>query len=411
VTLRDYDAEQPLLQLESSIAGNEPEEAYHYPGKYTTLDEGERSARIQLEAEEALRRVVRGSGTCRTFQTGYRFELKEHYRKDANQPYLLLELRHSGRAGDYLSWDSAPFDYHNDFVAIPYSVPYRPLQTTPKPRIWGNQTALVVGKAGEEIWTDKHGRIKVQFYWDRLGKKDENSSCWIRVAQPWAGKGWGSLSIPRIGQEVVVEFLEGDPDLPLVTASVYNADQAPPYDPGKGGVVSGLRSNTHKGKGYNEMSMDDTAGKEKITIHSQYDMSTTIEHDDAQTVKNNRTITVDGTHTENIKKDTTINVTEGKQSNKVKKQIEITSESSFIHITASTEIKLEVGASTLVMKKDGTIEIKGVNVATDGSASVTTKGLMVHSEAGAQHQTKGAIVLSEGSATNTIKGGMVMLNP
>jgi type VI secretion system secreted protein VgrG len=411
VTLRDYDAEQPLLQLESSIAGNEPEEAYHYPGKYTTLDEGERSARIQLEAEEALRRVVRGSGTCRTFQTGYRFELKEHYRKDANQPYLLLELRHSGRAGDYLSWDSAPFDYHNDFVAIPYSVPYRPLQTTPKPRIWGNQTALVVGKAGEEIWTDKHGRIKVQFYWDRLGKKDENSSCWIRVAQPWAGKGWGSLSIPRIGQEVVVEFLEGDPDLPLVTGSVYNADQAPPYDPAKGGVVSGLRSNTHKGKGYNEMSMDDTAGKEKITIHSQYDMSTTIEHDDAQTVKNNRTITVDGTHTENIKKDTTINVTEGKQSNKVKKEIVITSESASIHVTASTEIKLEVGQSKLLMKKDGSIELSGVAIAVKGSQEVRTKGGQIQSEADTNHNTKGAIVLSEASATNTVKGGMVMLNP
>lgn len=411
VTLRDYDPHQPTLQLESSVSGDQREEWYEYPGGYTTPDEGERLARLQLEAEEALRRVVRGAGTCRTFQSGYRFDLKGHYRKDANDTYMLLELRHSGRAGDYLSWESAPFDYRNDFVAIPYSVPYRPLRTTPKPRIRGSQTALVVGKSGEEIWTDKHGRIKVQFYWDRLGQKDENSSCWIRVAQPWAGKGWGSLSIPRIGQEVVVEFLEGDPDLPLVTGSVYNADQAPPYDPAKGGVVSGLRSNTHKGKGYNEMSMDDTAGKEKITVHSQYDMSTTVEHDDTQTIKNDRVISVDGTHTETIKKDTTINVTAGKQSNTVKNQIAISSETSFIHVTAKTEIKLEVGASTLLMKADGTIELKGVNVAINGSASVTTKGLMVHSEAGAQHQTKGAIVLSEGSATNTIKGGMVMLNP
>jgi type VI secretion system secreted protein VgrG len=292
VTLRDYDPQQPTLQLESSVAGEHPEEAYHYPGKYTALDEGERYARLQLEAEEAQQRVVRGAGSCRTLQSGYRFDLKEHYRKDANQAYMLLELRHSARAGDYRSWDSAPFDYRNDFLAIPHSVPFRPLNTTPKPRIWGSQTALVVGKAGEEIWTDKHGRIKVQFYWDRLGKKDENSSCWIRVAQPWAGKGWGSLAIPRIGQEVVVEFLEGDPDLPLVTGSVYNADQSPPYDPGKGGVVSGLRSNTHKGKGYNEMSMNDTAGKEMVTVHGQYDMSTTVGHDQSNTVGNNRTTSI-----------------------------------------------------------------------------------------------------------------------
>ena len=411
VTLRDYDPQQPLLQLESSVAGEQPEEWYDYPGGYTSLDDGERLARLQLEAEEAMRRVVRGAGTVRTFQSGYRFDLKGHYRKDANQPYMLLELRQSGRAGDYLSWESAPFDYHNSFVAIPYSVPYRPLRVTPKPRIRGSQTALVVGKAGEEIWTDKHGRIKLQFYWDRLGKKDENSSCWVRVAQPWAGKGWGSLSIPRIGQEVVVEFLEGDPDQPIVTASVYNADQAPPYDPGKGGVVSGLRSNTHKGKGYNEMSMDDTAGKEKITIHAQYDMSTTVEHDDSQTVKNNRTIGVDGTHTETIKKDTTITVTEGKQSNTVKKEITITSQSAHIHITADTVIKLEVGNSKLEMKKDGTIELKGKTITIKGDTNVTTKGGTVHSEADSQHQIKGAIVLSEGSATNTVKGGMVMLNP
>jgi type VI secretion system secreted protein VgrG len=308
VTLRDYDPQQPSLQLESSVAGNEPEESYDYPGGYCTLDEGDRFARLQLEAEEATRRVVRGAGTCRSFQIGYRFDLKDHYRRDANQTYMLLELRSSGRAGDYLSWDSATFDYRNDFVAIPYSVPYRPIRTTPKPRIRGSQTALVVGKSGEEIWTDKHGRVKLQFYWDRLGKKDENSSCWIRVSQPWAGKGWGSLAIPRIGQEVVVEFLEGDPDQPIITGRVYNADQTPPYDPGKGGVVSGLRSNTHKGKGYNEMSMDDTAGKEKITIHGQYDMGTRVEHDKTESIGNNETIDIGADRTETVGGNETLSV-------------------------------------------------------------------------------------------------------
>lgn len=308
VTLRDYDPQQPLLQLESSVSGKQPEEWYQYPGKYTTLDEGERYVRLQLEAEEALYRVVRGVGTCRTFQSGYRFDLKDHYRKDANQPYMLLELRHSARAGDYRSWESAPFDYRNDFVAIPYSVPYRPLNGTPKPRIWGTQTALVVGKKGEEIWTDKFGRVKVQFYWDRLGKKDENSSCWIRVSHPWAGKGWGALAIPRIGQEVIVEFLEGDPDLPIITGRVYNADQAPPYNPGAGGVVSGLKSNTHKGKGYNEMSMDDTAGKEKITIHGQFDMGTRVEHDKTESIGNDETIDIGNDRTETVAGNETLTV-------------------------------------------------------------------------------------------------------
>jgi type VI secretion system secreted protein VgrG len=292
-------------------------------------------------------------------------------------------------------------------------VPYRPLRTTPKPRIWGTQTALVVGKAGEEIWTDKQGRVKVQFYWDRLGKKDENSSCWIRVSQPWAGKGWGGLAVPRIGQEVVVEFLEGDPDQPIIVGRVYNAEQTPPYDPGKGGVVSGMRSNTHKGRGYNEMSMEDTAGKEKITIHAQYDMGTTVEHDDTQhIVSGNRTINIDaGTHTETIHGDTKISVKAGTQSNTVNKSIDITSETAYIHLKAATEIQLEVGASKLLMKSDGTISLTGVSIGQQGSTSVTIKGGMVHSEADSQHQTKGVIVLSDGSATNTVKGGMVMLNP
>ncbi|HKP48459.1 MAG TPA: type VI secretion system tip protein TssI/VgrG [Gemmatimonadales bacterium] len=300
VTLRNYDPQQPSLLLESTVAGNHPEESYDYPGKYVALEEGDRYARLQLEAEEARQRVVRGAGTCRTFQSGYRFDLKEHYRKDANQGYMLLELRHEGRAGDYRSWESAPFDYRNDFVAIPYSVPYRPFQITPKPRIRGTQTALVVGKAGEEIWTDKDGRVKVQFYWDRLGKKDENSSCWIRVSQPWAGKGWGSLAVPRIGQEVIVEFLEGDPDLPIITGRVYNAEQTPPYNPGAGGVVSGLKSKTHKGSGYNEMSMDDTTGKEKVTIHGQFDMGTRVEHDKTESIGNDETIDIGNDRTETV---------------------------------------------------------------------------------------------------------------
>jgi type VI secretion system secreted protein VgrG len=413
VTLRDYDPEQPLLSLESSVAGKEPEEVYAYPGGYTMLEEGERYARLQLEAEEVQRQVIRGGSTCRAFQTGYRFDLKEHEAKEANQAYVLLEMRHSARAGDYRSWDTAPMDYQNDFLAIPASVPYHPPRRSYKPRVWGSQPALVVGKKGEEIWTDKHGRVKVQFYWDRLGKKDENSSCWIRVSQPWAGKGWGSLAIPRIGQEVLVEFLEGDPDLPIITGKVYNADQTPPYDPSKGGVVSGLRSNTHKGKGYNEMSMDDTAGKEKITIHAQYDMSTTVEHDDTQKiVSGNRTIEiVAGKHTETIKGDTTINVTAGKQANTVNKSIDITSQTAYIHLKAETEIQLEVGSSKLLMKKDGTISMTGVDIGVTGSKSVTVKGGIVHSQADSEHQTKGAVVMSEGSATNTIKGGMVMLNP
>ncbi len=290
-------------------------------------------------------------------------------------------------------------------------MPYRPERLTPKPFVQGTQTAVVVGPAGEEIFTDKYSRIKVQFHWDREGKKDENSSCWIRVSTLSAGKQWGMINIPRIDQEVIVDFLEGDPDQPIVIGSVYNAEQMPASALPAAKVVSGRKTNTHKGKGYNEMSMDDTVGKEKITIHGQYDMATTIEHDDSQTIHNNRTIMVDGTHHETIKKDTTILVTEGKETNTVKKEIDITSQTAHIHSWAATHIELWVGASKLRMESNGDISIEGVNITLRASNTVTIKGQIVHSEATAEHQTKGAIVISEGSATNTVKGGMVMLNP
>ncbi|MEO7242694.1 MAG: type VI secretion system tip protein TssI/VgrG [Variovorax sp.] len=330
-------------------------------------------------------------------------------------------------------------------TVMPSDVPWRPPRLTARKTMPGPQSAIVVGKAGEEIWTDKYGRVKVQFHWDRYGKSDENSSCWIRVSHPWAGKGWGSVSIPRIGQEVIVDFLEGDPDRPIIIGRVYNGESMPPYSLPGNAVVSGLKTNTHKGKGYNEMSMNDTAGKELINIHAQYDMTTKVEHDDKQTVVNNRTINVDGTHTETIKGDTTIKVTVGKlvhdvlagtadyhvqgaldekydatQTTKIKGNltiastggaISVSSDSQHIYIHAATSIQLHTGASKLWMAADGNISLEGVNVTISGSGGVFIKGGVVHSEAESEHQTKGAIVLSEGSATNTVRGGMVMLNP
>ena len=151
-------------------------------------------------------------------------------------------------------------DYHCTFVAMTTVQQFRPQRVTPKPFVQGPQTAVVVGPSGDEIYTDKYGRVKVQFHWDSRGKKNEQSSCWIRVSHPWAGKGWGAVSTPRIGQEVIVDFLEGDPDQPIITGRVYNADNLPPFGFPAGAVLSGVKSDTHKGGGYNEMSLDDTAG-------------------------------------------------------------------------------------------------------------------------------------------------------
>jgi type VI secretion system secreted protein VgrG len=403
VTLRDYDFTRPSLNLETSVADEDPEERYDYPGQYIDLGEGERYAQLLLEEGTGGSHVVRGASNCRAFQSGFKTTLQEHYRSDANTDYIILQISHRGEGGDYRSWDTATADYRNTFVWTPLSVPYRPPHRSRKPRVHGSQTALVVGPSGEEVYTDEYGRVKVQFYWDRLGSKDQNSSCWVRVSFPWAGKRYGSVSIPRIGNEVIVDFLEGNPDRPIITGSVYKAEQPTPFDLPDSGIQMGMKSRSSPGGGgYNEITMTDTKGKEQITIHAQYDMGTTVEHDDTQTVNNDRTITVVGKHTETIKKDCkitilgklteeitkdtsvkilegnhTVTVSAGTQSTTVNKDISIKSETKFVKVNAATEIQLSVGASSLLMKKDGTIELKGKNLLIDGSTKVAAHGAAV----------------------------------
>jgi type VI secretion system secreted protein VgrG len=309
VTLAEYDYLQPSLTLRSSSDGSGVEEVYDYLAVgYTTLEAGERYARIRLEAEEVQQKTVRGVGRCRSFISGHKFDLKDHYRADFNTTYMLLQVRHIAKLGDYTSGGD-DFEYDNEFLAIPHAVVYRPPLTTEKPKTYGTQSAIVVGPKGEEIYTDSHGRIKVQFHWDRDGKKDENSSCWVRVASPYAGKGWGNVTIPRIGNEVLVEFLEGDPDRPYVVGSVYNADQTPPFALPGAGIQMGVKSRSSKGGGgYNEITVTDTKGKEQITIHGQYDMNTTVENDQNNTINNNRTTKIAVDDTENVGSNQTIDI-------------------------------------------------------------------------------------------------------
>jgi len=303
--LNDFNFEKPKASL---LAKSEIErthaagafEVYDYPGEYEEHGDGEAYAKVRIQELQTAYETCHAQATARGLCPGFLFTLQDHPRDDQNREYLITSVSCQMDAGDFESAPGSDREFFAcNFSAIDCTTPFRPARTTPKPLIQGPQTAIVVGPAGEEIHTEAQARVKVQFHWDRYGKKDENSSCWVRVSQPWAGKSWGSMATPRIGQEVIVEFLEGDPDRPIITGRVYNADQPPPYAGGQG-VVSGLKSNTHKGSGYNEMSMDDTAGKEKITIHGQYDMNTTVEHDQTTTVHNNRTDKVDVDDSETV---------------------------------------------------------------------------------------------------------------
>ena len=266
----------------------------------------------------------------------------------------------------------------------------------------GGQTAVVVGPKGEEIHTDKQARVKVQFHWDRYGRNDENSSCWIRVSHAMAGNGWGAMITPRIGQEGIVEFLEGDPDRPIITGRVYNGEKPPPYASAMG-VVSGMKSDTHKGEGYNEIAMDDTAGKEKIDIHAQHDMNTVVEHDRTDWIKNDETVTIDRDRKEKVGSNETITIgkdrkedvganetvkigtdrtievgsnqsaTIGKnRSADVGQNDEINVGKNFI-LDAGDSITIKTGSASITMKKDGTIAIKGKDIKIDGSGKISVK--------------------------------------
>jgi type VI secretion system secreted protein VgrG len=324
--LTDYNFETPSTSLAVNVSstvngdGSGKFEIYDYPGEYLKKAQGEKLVKIRMEEEEAPHISVNGASTCRAFTTGARFDLLEHFHNGMNKSYVLTEVQHVASAGEsYASRvaSTAGSSYSNHFTCIPHDVPYRPSRVTPRPTVQGPQTAIVVGKAGEEIWTDKYGRVKVQFHWDREGKRNENSSCWIRVSHPWAGKNWGAVSIPRIGQEVIVDFLEGDPDQPIITGRVYNAEQLPPYGLPAGGVISGIKSNSTKGGGgYNELILDDTKGNELIRVHGQYDMDSTIEHDlrehvlhdRSRDVTNNETFTIGNDQTETIGGNQTLSV-------------------------------------------------------------------------------------------------------
>ena len=313
-TVTDYNFITPSTSLLANdptvvqLSASQPLELFDYPGLHTTKDQGDTVAKTRMQEEEAAYMVVQAASNCRAVMSGYSFVLKNHYRGDQNTNYVVTEVRHYATAGQtYTTAGTQGGEvYSNNLTCIPASVTYRPPRVTPKPFVQGPQPALVVGKAGEEIWVDKYGRVIVQFYWDRLGKQNENSSCWIRTSQPWAGGNWGAMWIPRIGQEVLVSFLEGDPDRPVITGRVYNANQMPPYTLPDYQTRSTFMSRTSKGGGasnYNELRFEDLKGKEQIFMNAEMDMDLRVEKDSREFIGANRHLVVTTNQQEQVQAD------------------------------------------------------------------------------------------------------------
>ena len=385
LTLNDYDFQRPGARLEvrSNIA--RPHAAadyplYDYPGEYVQSQDGEQYARNRIEAIQAQHERVRLRGVVRGIGAGHLFRLSGYPRDDQNREYLVVgaeyrvvqELYETGSGG-------AGSQFESELDCIDASQSFRLLPQTPVPVVRGPQTAVVVGPKGEEIWTDQYGRVKVHFHWDRHDQSNENSSCWIRVSQNWAGKNWGAIQIPRIGQEVIVSFLEGDPDQPIITGRVYNAEQTVPYDLPANATQSGIKSRSSKGgtpANFNEIRMEDKKGAEQLYIHAERNQDIVVEVDETLSVGNNRvksigmneTVTIGNNRLRAVKLDDVLLVGSTKTDS--------ISQSYLIEV--GQNLRLVCGKSILELNASGQINLSGVaiNFHASGDAEFNTGGVL-----------------------------------
>jgi type VI secretion system secreted protein VgrG len=465
-TLRDHCFELPSDNLEAAepivesvqagtvthkfkTGANASLENYDFPGRYAQRFDGvdpggsdqagnlqkifqdnkrTTGIRIQEEATDGL--VIEGESDCRLLTAGHKFTLSKHF--DADGPYIVTDVEHTvAIEGAYTSATKKGETYSNTFHCIPAALPFRPARRTPKARVDGTQTAVVVGPAGEEIFTDKYGRVKVQFFWDRQGQKNANSSCWVRVGTLWAGKQWGMIHIPRIGQEVIVAFEEGDPDQPIIVGSVYNADQMPPYALPANKTQSGIKSRSSLKGGtddFNELRLEDKKGSEEIYFHAQKDFNRVVENNDTVKVGSNKaddgsqTIEIWNHRTETVKTgnekvtvekgNRDVIVKTGDDTHKVEKgnrdvQIAMGNDSLTIK-TGNQTTKLNLGASSTEAMQSIELKVGQSSIKVD-QTGVTIQGMMISIQGQVQTQVQGLMTQISGSAMTQISGGITMI--
>lgn len=383
--LNDYDFQRPSARIDvrSAIprehtAGDYP--LYDYPGTYVQSEDGEHYARTRIEALHTQHEQIEFSGNARGLGSGHLFSLTGFSRQDQNREYLIVGIRY------YITQESlesgagaGSAQFESSLNCIPAQQSYRALQSTHRPEVKGPQTAVVVGPKGEEIWTDQYGRVKVHFHWDRHDQSNENSSCWIRVSQSWAGKNWGSMQIPRIGQEVIVSFLEGDPDRPIITGRVYNAEQTVPYDLPENATQSGMKSRSSKGgtpANFNEIRMEDKKGLEQLYIHAErnqdivveVDESHSVGHDRNKSIGHNETVTIGNNRLRIVKQEDILSVGQRKTDSISQSYV----------IEVGENLRLVCGESILELNASGQINLTGVQISfyASGDAEFNTGGVL-----------------------------------
>ncbi len=363
VTSSDFDFERPKADLTARVQASLPFkqadlEVFDYPAGYTKQPQVDSFVKNRLTGLLGDAATRTASGDVQALSAGDLFTLSDFPSDDQNKEYLIVDAWFDAVNNAHQTGDSGGGGYfHSAFTLIAAAQTFRPNMTTPVPRIEGPQTAIVVGEDGEEITTDKYGRVKVQFHWDREGKRNQDSSCWVRVGQVWAGSGWGAMHIPRIGQEVIVEFLEGDPDRPIITGRVYNADNMPPYALPDNKTQSGIKSRSTKGAGpsnFNEIRFEDKKGSEELHIQAEKDHTTHVKNDRSADVGANDSISVGGDRSVTVTGNLSVTVKGGGKSPN-HSNLEVTGKhhvhaTDTIEMEAPTHIKLAVGDSYLLIE-------------------------------------------------------------
>jgi type VI secretion system secreted protein VgrG len=422
---------------------------YDYSPGYTEAQDGESYARRRIEERHSEYEVATATSDARGLYAGGTFTLADHPRRDQNREWLVTGASYTITQSEFTSAeDSGECVYSCSLTAMDSTEPFRPARVTPKPTIAGLQTALVVGPSGEEIYTDEYGRVKVKFHWDRYSQADENSSCWIRVAQVWAGKQWGAVYTPRVGQEVIVAFLEGDPDHPIITGQVYNGQAMPPYELPANKTMSTLKSNSSQGGGgFNEIRFEDKKGSEQVFIYGEKNLDLRVKNDTFEFVGNNRHlivkrdlhqhtennchVKVDNDHIEEIGKDRHLKVT-GKEAKEVGGSLSLTVKGDMIevfkanHSEQTTQnlylkamgvviegmqgITLKVGGNSVVIDPAG-VTVKGSVLTLDGSLTNINSGPGSPPASGQAGSAVSPMAVTDAAEADTAQPGEVLKPP
>jgi len=400
-TQRDYNFKTPSDKLQTNkntllnIPQSQKYEMYDYPGLYINKGEGDNLTTWHMEAEEAGFEIADGDSDCRTFSPGYKFTLKDHECSDEDgKSWLVLSTHHVAHDYTHMSGEGPPAEYHNTFTCMPDSRIFRPERVTPKPVVYGPHTAFVTGPSGEEIHTDEYARIRASFHWEREGY----DSCWMRVSQSWAGKQWGTQYIPRVGMEVIVEFLEGDPDRPIVVGCVYNADYKPPYALTGNKTQSGWKTRSTTGGGtsdFNELRFEDKKGSEEVYFHAEKDFTRVVENNDSLKVgvdkmsPGKQDIEIYGNRTTTIKQgDDNLTLNMGSKTTKV--------DLGSISYEAMQKIELKVGESKITIDMME-IKLEAPMITLDGKIMTTVKSVLTQVQGTGLMQVQGGVTMVTGT--------------